>query len=115
MKKLVVMMLSVMFMMGIQQVNAENKNDKFKVSGNCGMCEKRIEKAAKDVAGVTKADWNKDTKEMTLTFDNSKTSVDKVQASIAKAGYDTPLHKAEAKDYKALPECCQYDREAAKK
>lgn len=111
MKKLVVMMLSVMFMMGIQQVNAENKNEKFKVSGNCGMCEKRIEKAAMGVAGVTKADWNKDTKEMNLTFDNSKTSVDMVQASIAKAGHDTPMHKADVKDYKALPECCQYDRE----
>lgn len=111
MKKIVMMMLSVMFLLGIQQVNAENKNEKFKVSGNCGMCEKRIEKAAMGVTGVSKADWNKDTKEMTLTFDNSKTSVDKVQTAIAKAGHDTPLHKAEAKDYKALPECCQYERE----
>lgn len=110
MKKIVVMMLSVMLLMGIQQVSAENKNEKFKVSGNCGMCEKRIEKAALGVAGVTKADWNKDTKEMTVTFDNTKTTLDKVQASIAKVGHDTPLHKSEAKTYEGLPECCHYER-----
>ena len=32
------------------------------VLGNCGMCEARIEKAAKNVPGVAKASWDKDTK-----------------------------------------------------
>lgn len=114
MKKITGMMLSLVLLLGIQQVNAENKNEKFKVAGNCGMCEKRIEKAASNVAGVTKADWNKETKEMVVTFDDTKTSLDKVQATIAKAGHDTPLHKAEGKSYEALPGCCQYDRPEGK-
>lgn len=115
MKNIFVMMLSAMFLLGLQQVHAENKNEKFKVSGNCGMCEKRVEKAALSVAGVTKADWNKDTKEMTITFDTTKTSLDKVQATIAKVGHDTPIHKADTKTYEGLPNCCKYDREAEKK
>lgn len=114
MKNLGVLIFSAMLFMGIQPVNAENKSDKFKVAGNCGMCEKTIEKAAGAVQGVSKADWNKDTKEMVVSFDSTKTSVDQIQAAIAKVGYDTPLHKADAKDYKALPGCCQYERQPAK-
>ena len=114
MKKTSILAIVTMALLGIQNGFAENKSEKFKVSGNCEMCEKRIEKAAQGVAGVTKADWNKDTKLMTVDFDAAKTSLDKVEAAIAKAGHDTPLHKAEAKTYKALPECCQYERPATK-
>ena len=35
----------------------KTKTETFKVSGNCGMCEKKIEKAAKS-AGATYAEWN---------------------------------------------------------
>lgn len=95
-------------------VIAGEKTEKFEVKGNCGMCEKRIEKAALGVEGVTKADWNKDTKQMSVGFDDAKTSLDKVEAAIAKVGHDTPLHKADTKTYEALPECCKYERPAAK-
>ena len=114
MKKTIVLMFSAMLMLGIQNVFAETKSDKIKVAGNCGMCEKRVEKAALGVPGVSKADWNKDTKEMVVDFDSSKTSLDKVEATIAKVGHDTPLHKADAKTYESLPACCKYERAAAK-
>lgn len=83
----------------------------FKVYGNCGMCENRIEKAAQSVEGVTTADWNKETKMIEVSFDSSKTDVDKVQKAIAKVGHDTELYKAKDETYKALPGCCLYDRE----
>lgn len=114
MKKPIIIAFAVMALMGTQKGFAANKSEKFKVSGNCEMCEKRIEKAALGVTGVAKADWNKDTKEMTVNFDDAKTSLDKVEAAIAKAGHDTPLHKADAKTYDALPGCCKYDRKAVK-
>jgi copper chaperone CopZ len=101
-------------LLGISNVNAATKSEKFKVSGNCGMCEKRIEKAALGVVGVSKADWNKDTKEMVVDFDASKTSLDKIEVAIAKVGHDTPLQKADAKTYESLPACCKYERSAAK-
>lgn len=114
MKNTIVIMFTVLLLLGIQNVQAETKSDQFKVAGNCGMCEKRIEKAALAVPGVSKADWNKGTKEMVVDFDSTKTSLDKVEAAIAKVGHDTPLHKADAKTYASLPACCKYERPTAK-
>ncbi len=101
-----------LFMMGAVTVFAGNKTEKFKVYGNCGMCENRIEKAAKSVEGVQSADWNKETKMMEVTFDDAKTDVHKVHMAIAKAGHDTEMHKAKDEVYNELPGCCKYDRSA---
>ena len=57
--------------------------EKFKVAGNCGMCETRIEKAAKTVDGVSAADWDKDTKMIEVTFDSSKSDIHKIHEAIA--------------------------------
>jgi mercuric ion binding protein len=114
MKKIVVLLFAAVMLLGVQNLFAESKTEKIKVSGNCGMCETRIEKAALAVAGVTKADWNKETKDLTVTFDASKATVDKIEAAEAKVGHDTPKFKADAKTYESLPGCCKYDRTAAK-
>lgn len=106
---LVVMMLTASFT-GF----AKSKTDTFKVSGNCGMCEKRIEKAANSVKGVSTSDWDKETKMMEVTFDDSKTDVDKIQTAIAKAGHDTGKHKAKDATYNNLPGCCKYERTCTK-
>ena len=81
----------------------------FKVSGNCSTCKKHIETAAR-IPGVVKADWNKDTKVMTLVYDPAKVSPDDVQKRIAAVGYDTPKYRGDDKAYDKLDECCQYDR-----
>ena len=100
--------LAALFMMGAVSVFAGNKTEKIEVKGNCGMCEKRIEKAALGVDGVSKADWNKETKQLEVVFDDTKTDLDKVEIAIAKIGHDTPKHKASDAVYKALPDCCLY-------
>ncbi len=91
---------------------ANEKTETFKVSGNCGMCEKTIEKAASKVDGVTTADWDKEKKTITITFDESKVEIMAIHKAIAKAGYDTEKVKAKDETYGELPSCCQYDREA---
>ncbi len=80
-----------------------------KVSGNCGMCKKNIEKAAK-AAGATQANWDKIGKLLTVSFDATKTSAEKIEISVAAAGYDTEHKEASTEAYKKLDECCQYDR-----
>ncbi|MHA7109993.1 heavy-metal-associated domain-containing protein [Sunxiuqinia elliptica] len=105
-----VLMLVIALFMGAGSAMAKDKSEKFKVNGNCGMCEKRIEKAAKSVEGVSLADWDKKSKLISVTFDDQKTDVDKVQLAIAKVGHDTPKHKASNEVYNELPGCCQYDR-----
>ena len=105
-----ILSLVVLFLMGIMSVLAQVKTEKFKVYGNCSMCEQRIEKAALKVEDVNAVDWNKETKMIEVSFDQKKTDVNKIHMAIVKAGYDTDKHKAESKDYKGLPGCCQYDR-----
>jgi mercuric transport protein len=91
-------------------VFGQTKTETFKVSGNCGMCESRIETAAKDVDGVTSADWDKKTKKIVVTYDDTKTSLEAIHKAIANAGYDTEKEKADEKTYNDLPKCCQYTR-----
>ncbi len=107
-----VLSLVALFVLGAFTVFAGNKTVKFKVNGNCDMCKARIEKAAKAVDGVSKADWNKETKMMEVTLDDSKTNVHKVEMAIAKVGHDTEMHKASDEVYSKLPSCCKYDRAA---
>jgi len=85
------------------------KTETIKVGGSCGMCESRIEKAAK-VDGVTKADWNSETKMLTLVYNPSKITSEAVQKKIAALGHDAGKIKADDKVYASLPGCCKYDR-----
>jgi len=86
---------------------AASKTETLKVSGNCGMCKTRIEKAAK-IEGVSKAEWDKTSKVLAVTYDPSKTSIDQVGKKVAAAGHDTEKVKAEDKVYSSLPACCKY-------
>ena len=87
----------------------KTKTETFKVSGECGMCEKKIEKAAK-TAGASYAEWNKETKIITVKYNSTTSNLAKIQKSIADAGYDNAGAKATDDAYHKLDECCQYDR-----
>jgi mercuric ion binding protein len=90
------------------------KTEAFKVSGECGMCKKKIEKAAKE-AGASFASWNIQTKVLKVSYNTTGASTSSIQQRIAEAGYDTPGFKATEEAYNKLDACCQYDREAVKK
>jgi mercuric ion binding protein len=103
-------MLAVVFLFfGLTSVFANvAKTEKIKVYGNCGQCKTRIEKAAKSVKGVTKANWADKDEMLTVTFDDTKTSVSKIEEAVAKVGHDTEKFKADDKTYESLPTCCHY-------
>ena len=88
------------------------KKETFKVWGECGMCKKTIEKAAKD-SGATTANWDTDSKQLTVTYNTNKTSNQRIQQAIAAAGYDTRDLTADNTAYDKLHECCKYDRKTA--
>lgn len=94
------------------KVVATTETNTFMVLGNCGMCEKTIEKAALD-AGATSAAWNVENDSLTVIFDPAKTSVDAIQKSVAQSGYDNAGYKAPDAVYRKLHGCCQYDRSGA--
>lgn len=90
-----------------QSDNAEIVTDTLMVSGNCGSCKTRIEKAAY-IKGVKRADWNKETKKLIVTYKQSKTSSEDILKSIAAAGHDSEVATAPDNSYDKLPGCCKY-------
>src|SRR3954468_21540355 len=104
--------LAAFIMLIYSTLFAQNtKTENIKVWGNCAQCKKHIETSLK-VDGVEKADWDKKTKILTVTYDSSKISNDQIQKNVASVGYDTEKYKADDKAYTDLEECCQYDRKS---
>ncbi len=81
--------------------------ESFLVSGNCGSCEERIEKAAY-IKGVKRAEWDSETKKLTVIYRPSKTSKKQILRSIADSGHDSESFTAEEENYEKLPDCCRY-------
>ena len=102
-----VLTLSVSF----AQSKTEKTETVFGVRGNCGMCKATIEKSVSSVNGVLEATWDKETKKVTISYDDTKTDVITIHNAIAKSGYDTDKVKADENAYNNLAGCCQYDRE----
>ncbi|MFC2111139.1 heavy-metal-associated domain-containing protein [Bacteroidota bacterium] len=98
-----IMLLSVTAMLA-----QTTKTDTITVNGACGMCETRIEKATQAVKGVTKADWSSKTQQLIVTYDETKTEINKIHEAVSKVGHDTELMKADDKTYNALHGCCKY-------
>jgi periplasmic mercuric ion binding protein len=115
MRIVLVAMIAIFMNLSTQAQNNKQKNESsvktasFKVNGNCDLCKARIEKAAK-IEGVSKAEWNKDTKILTVRYEAQKTSLDNIHKKIAEAGHDTDILKADDKAYNSLPACCHYER-----
>ncbi len=79
------------------------------VWGVCDLAKQKIDSAAK-LPGVVKADWNKETRLLTLKFDTTKTSLDNILKSIAMAGFDNERYFADDYAYEKLPDNCKYER-----
>jgi copper chaperone CopZ len=104
----------MVFILATQIGFAQIKNAKTEtltIYGNCGNCEKTIEKAGNLKKEAT-VDWNKDTKLATITYNEKKTNRDEILKRIALAGYDSDTYLAPEASYEKLAKCCQYDRTA---
>ena len=93
-----------------QEADKSLTKAEFKVYGNCGMCEKTIEGSLNGQDGIGNADWDKETKMITVTYDPKKMDENKIKEKIAGVGYDTDSHRADESVYNNLPGCCQYER-----
>lgn len=124
--KKVILSLAILFAMGFTSCKTDNKPKEetteiskeiatnkisFGVRGNCGMCKSTIEKAVKEVEGISEANWNKDKKMIDVSFDASKTDEMAIHRAIAASGYDTDKMSGNEEAYQNLPSCCKYDHE----
>jgi periplasmic mercuric ion binding protein len=82
----------------------------FTVYGNCNMCKRAIEGNVVLLTGIHEAVWDKETDQMTVSFDPKLMTLDKIKQRIADIGYDSDTHRATIEAYNNLPGCCQYER-----
>ena len=59
----------------------------------CEMCPATVKKALSKVPGVSKIDASYEQKQVLVTFDDAKTSVEALQKATANAGYPSTLKK----------------------
>jgi mercuric ion binding protein len=107
MKRLIVFLAIITAPVVISAQDKDIVTEKYKVEGNCNMCKKRIENAA-FVKGVKRAEWNKDTHELTLIYKPSKTSADEILKQVAAIGHSSEKVQTTDAAYKKLPDCCHY-------
>lgn len=112
MKTLIILFIGIIFSLKIQAQSTVITSTVL-VKGNCEDCKERIENAA-DIKGVKNSNWDKDKKIISVTYDSKKVTLVQIEEAIAKAGHTTANKVADAKAYKKLPSCCQYEHGACK-
>jgi periplasmic mercuric ion binding protein len=80
-----------------------------KTSAVCNMCKSSIEKAMAFEKGVKKANLDKASQVLTVSFDPRKTDKEKIKKAIIAIGYDADDMQADPKAYDRLNECCKKD------
>ena len=78
-----------------------------KTSADCVQCKERIEGKLNYTKGITYADLNYKTKELTVKFKPTKISLQQIKKIVSELGYDADDVKANPEAQKKLPLCCQ--------
>lgn len=73
----------------------------------CSQCVDRLNKAIGSIDGVKNVEVDLKKKQAVVTFDESVTSLDKIENVITATGYDANSKKADKSAFDKLPECCQ--------
>ncbi|OUR94377.1 ATPase [Flavobacteriales bacterium 34_180_T64] len=113
MKKIIVV-LSVVLISAMSFAQNKNAKATIEVDGVCMMCKARIEKACIKTKGVKSAVWNVKTHELKLIYDERKTDLKTIQASIVAVGHDTKELKATDEAYNSVHACCKYRNDEVK-
>jgi mercuric ion binding protein len=92
-----------------EKISGAELKSTFKVWGNCETCKDAIENSLR-VEGITTANWNVETKLISVSYDTTKINLDKIEQKIAAVGYDNVKYKGDDVAYENLPQCCKYDR-----
>jgi copper chaperone CopZ len=98
--------LLALLMVSTLGVFAKNITKTIIVKGECGECKDKIE-AALDKPGISFAEWNKETKVLTVRYNDNKVSEDDIHQTISDLGYATDKLAANKNSQAALAKCCQ--------
>ena len=107
MNKVFFLLLLIPFL-SFSQTSEKNAKDTFKGSGNCEMCNDRIQKATLSLKGVKYVSWSPQSKNFSIIYNSTKVSIDEVKKTISKAGHDNGSYIATDETYNNLHHCCKY-------
>ncbi len=93
-------------MVSTVSVFAKTITQKILVKGECEMCKDKIEKAL-DVPGISFAEWDVESKMLTVRYNDKKISEDQIHETISELGYATDKLAANVASQKSLDKCCQ--------
>lgn len=102
--------LSLIILLGLSSIYAQKskiETIKINTSGQCSMCKERIEKALVFEKGIKNADYDIETAVVTIKYNTTKTTPDKIKKVINLCGYDADDSKADEAAYQKLPNCCK--------
>lgn len=104
--------LTLTLLLGALTVFAKNVTTSFTVKGECDMCKDKIEKAL-DIEGISFAEWDIKSKKLTVRYNDSKITEDKIHSIISNLGYSTSKLSANKDAQNKLDDCCK-PKEATK-
>jgi len=102
-----VLFVSISF--AFAQKNTSPAEIKIKTSAVCGMCKSKIEKDLSYEKGVVSSNLEVKTQMVTVKYNPSKTTPEKIRKAISKTGYDADTVPANPKAYEKLDPCCKKD------
>ena len=93
------------------QFSAYSQTDtvRIKTSAVCESCKKTLEESLSFEKGIKKSSLDLTTKIITVIYNPSKTSAEKIRTAISKTGYDADSTPKDTKAFNHLPDCCKKD------
>lgn len=111
MKKILLLLLAFTV---IFCANAQNKKDVqtivIQTNGVCGKCQSLITESITSQEGIKECKYDAATSKVTVAYNPSKTTPDKIRQAISKTGYNADNMKADAAARAKLPACCRAEK-----
>lgn len=73
----------------------------------CESCGERLENAIREEKGIKRVDINEKEKSVSIVYNTSKTSAEKLRQAIANAGFDADDIKGNPEAYAKWDDCCK--------
>ena len=97
----------IIFLLISFRLSAQTDTLQIKTSAVCDQCKKTLENDISFVKGVKDVKLDVKSAILTVVYDASKVTPDKIRLAVTKSGYDADSLKADEKAYKRLSECCK--------
>jgi copper chaperone CopZ len=106
-KKTIIILSIIMLAFSYAGTAQGLKYVKIKTSAQTELCKEKIEKTLAIEKGVKEVNLDLKTKVVTVKYDESKTTYEKLLTSISNIGYDADGKKADQKAHAKLPSECK--------